>query len=786
MLSCRKSYCRNLALAGVSLVSLATPALAAEAADDNASNTDIIVEARRKSESVQDVPLVVNAVTSQQLDKLNVRDFKDVATLVPGLSLTPATDGIAPAATLRGVNYDVNNSGSNATVQFYLNDAPIAAGFLFQSMFDVGQIEVLRGPQGTLRGIAAPSGSITVTTRRPDLNEIGGYATGTVNDIGGLNFNAAVGMPIVKGVLAVRVAGIYSDDEGARVHSLNAPNAGSYSHARGVRAAVRFDPIDGIDIEGTYQHLLTRSNFYDQVESANLAYGLPAVGTLLTAKDRAALTDRPRTGRNEYNIYNLRAEWKFAGQKLSFVGGWSDQDIQTQYTDDAGNAWDSSYPGSGSADPINSPNLQNYGQVTHTMSQQQSYELRLSSDERLFGMLDYVVGGLINRQNAPTDLVFQTPIFAAAPSPVTFYAFNQTPFSLRGRTLERSAFGNATLHFGDATELSGGLRYIHFNNIDNLTGTHDFHATVWSGSLKHRFNENVMAYASAGSSWRVGAGTNAVILGASGNTGFTDLALVGILAPTPEKSKSYEAGIKTDWMDKKLRVNLSYYHQDFDNYIFSSPTVLFQAYNATTLTYTPSVSRSGLGVGVPVKVDGVEGEIVFAPSRNFSVAATASYSLGKISNGLVPCSGASLPTPPKQINFCTVNQRSSLGSPFNATVDADYSHPLTGEIDGVLRGQLTWRGDSQNDPTNPYDDVKGYALVNLFAGLRADNGAWEVTAYAKNLFNTFRVLTRDALPKLTAYATFTGGGAIVTNYRGVTVTAPREFGVTARFTFGSH
>jgi iron complex outermembrane receptor protein len=98
--------------------------------------------------------------------------------------------------------------------------------------------------------------------------------------------------------------------------------------------------------------------------------------------------------------------------------------------------------------------------------------------------------------------------------------------------------------------------------------------------------------------------------------------------------------------------------------------------------------------------------------------------------------------------------------------------------------------DSQNDPTNPYDDVKAYGLVNLFLGLRAHDGAWEVNAYAKNIFDTQRVLSRVAVPYFASYAIPPalggGGGAVVSNYRGVTVTAPREFGITASFSFGSH
>ena len=110
---------------------------------------------------------------------------------------------------------------------------------------------------------------------------------------------------------------------------------------------------------------------------------------------------------------------------------------------------------------------------------------------------------------------------------------------------------------------------------------------------------------------------------------------------------------------------------------------------------------------------------------------------------------------------------------------------LIDRFDGFVRGQLTYYGNSQNDPTNIYDDTKAYGLVNLFAGLRDSEGAWEITAYAKSIFDIERVLTRDALPKLTTYATFAGGGAIFTNYRGITETAPREFGVNLRVSIGS-
>ena len=790
---------RKLALASVSVLSLATPALAQPAAStqpaaDAVVDSEIIVTARRRDESVQDVPLTVNAVKAESLAKLNIRDFKDIASLVPGLTLTPAVDGIAPVATLRGVNYDVNNSGSNGTVQFYLNDAPVGAAHLLQAMFDLGQIEVLRGPQGTLRGIASPSGSITASTHKPDLYKIGGYATATANDIGGINVNGAVNLPIIEGMLAIRVAGLVNDDEANHVRSVNDPSFTPFTRGRAERVSVRFDPIDNLDINASYQHYLNNAQYFDQVESAGVATGTAVTGALINGKDRGSVEYAPRVVRQEYNVYNLQAEWKVAGQRLNYVGGWTTQQIHSVFHDDIGAAFGSrGFTGNPTANPLTSPNLLNYGQQTQSRSAQYAQELRLSSDARVAGIFDYVVGALINRQSAPTSLIFQTPVFiaGAAPSasaapftPGSLITIAQTPFNLSGRTLERSVYGNVIAHIGASTEVSGGLRFIHFNNISSLTGQTNYHSKVYSLSIKHRFNENIMAYASTGSSWRVGSGTNGVIIGSSGSTSFSDPALIGILGATPEKSKSYEAGIKTDWFDKTLRFNLTYYHQNFDNYIFSSPKVVFLAYNGTS--YFPALSRAGLSVGVPVKVDGVETELSFQPSKNLSIDATVSYSMGKVSNGLVPCTGTSLPVAPKQLNFCTVSQRASNNAPFNATLGGEYNHAINGLLDGFLRGQFAYHGDSQTEPSNPYDDVKAYGTLNLFAGVHDASGAWELTAFAKNIFNTQRVLTRDISPALASYADTAGsGGALVSNYRSVTSTAPREFGLTVRYAFGA-
>jgi iron complex outermembrane receptor protein len=155
---------------------VAQPAQATTAAAD-AGIEEVVVSARRRSENAQTVPLVVDAVSNQELQKYHILNLVDVTSVVPGLALKANGNGIGAVATLRGVNYDVNASGNNGTVQFYLNDQPVAGNVVLQAMYDIGQIEVLRGPQGTLRGRAAPSGSITVTTKLPDLEDWGATRT---------------------------------------------------------------------------------------------------------------------------------------------------------------------------------------------------------------------------------------------------------------------------------------------------------------------------------------------------------------------------------------------------------------------------------------------------------------------------------------------------------------------------------------------------------------------------------------------------------------------------------
>lgn len=842
---------RAATLVSVSLLAMATPALAQNSvgvSTDELGSGDIVVTARRREESQQDVPLVVNAVTSRTLDRLNIRDLRDISVVVPGLSFAAGLGATGGSTTLRGINFDQNSSGNNGTVEFYLNEEPVSSAIVLQSMFDIGQIEVLRGPQGTLRGRASPSGSVTVTTRRPDMNAIGGYLNGTVTDLSGYNLQGAFNLPIVKDVLALRVAGLFDDNQFNRVKSVN-PNAAGIDpkvQTRSERVTLEFRPADNIQIVGRYQHFVDNRRVFDQVESANFAVPTAALSPFqIKPGDRASVMDIARQNRTAFDVYNLQAEWQFAGQKLNYVMGIADAQLWSVVSpNDTGDFYGTGYNATNPVTAPNDlfatgfatrPNLNTASQPTRSTAKQRSYELRLSSDERLFGVVDYVIGGLINKSGVPFNLWSETPLFAgAAPPNGPLAAFAISNIVQTGRTLERSAFGNVTVHLDDATEVSGGLRYISYKNnaaktiqvnggaigplVANGNQPEDLNATIYSASLKHRFSDNLMVYASTGSSWRASAQTNGVIDGISGLDRFPFGNLAAILRLKPERSKSYEIGLKSDWFDKRLHVNVTAYHQDFTDYFYSAPNIQVAQRAAIPAGGSSTAANPGdtyafntlatLAVNVPAKVDGIEGDFGFQVTPEWNIGGTVSYSISKIKNAPVPCN---LPAASafygtnaaafvaanggQQYGSCVAGFRAGNSAPFSASFQSEYARRISDRFAGFIRALVNFNGNSENDPTNPIDRIKGYGLVNLYLGLRDPDGNWELTGYVKNMFDTQRVLTRDASPLSTSYQVLqfdqafqvvgVQGGAGFSSYRGITMTAPREFGLNLRISFGS-
>jgi iron complex outermembrane receptor protein len=814
---------RKLAIASVSLLALATPAMAQDAAaegtgEEFVESNEIVVQARRRDESVQDVPAVVNAVTAASIDKLNLRRLEDVASVVPGLELQANSNGIGSTTSLRGVQFDVIASGDSGTVQYYYNEAPVSSGVVLGGLYDIEMVEVLRGPQGTLKGRAAPSGAISMTFRRPDLDEVGGYAMGTVNDINGYNVNGAINLPIISDKLGLRIAGLVSDDDGNRVHPITG-GQDLENRTEAARISLRADPFDGVFVvDGSYSTLSTNSLQYIQSESmSRFDDGFAASPVEITAKDRKAANRLPIENNSRIENFNVNAQLHGFGQRLTYVGNWARQNFggfDPSRDGDRAGLFDNPYGLQYQANRdrtisvVQPARVVPFSQPNDSSADTDTHEIRLQNEDRIAGMFDYVAGFMSYKIESLTS--FKQAAGGVAAPDGSLVGVILTPLQRFNSSEENSVFGNLTAHITDRAELSGGVRHIWYKtdagvracsndfaicqNIDALgTKPEDRkdQATIFSVSGKYEFTNDLMGYVSYGTSWR----PNTVVIGGPTVPSPVQKQFLGSPA---EKSKSIEGGVKSTWLDGRLHLNLTAYYQKFDNYPYRSPGS--GVYSIDIANTTAPVKAFNYITAVPVEVKGLEAEASFAITRHWNLSANVSYADGKIKNSDIPCvdlnsdgipdvvtsaptlAQLQLATGANGVSVCNVSQRANAASPWNATLTTEYTHPLADNVDGFLRGLFTWKGNAIGDPQNVYDSVDGYGLLNLFAGVRAPDGAWEITAYGKNLTNAFRVLSRSNGAEGTVLNGVTNSS---TNYFAITSTQPREFGVTARFAFGS-
>ena len=203
----------------------AAPAFAQDTppADEAASNPDpeIIVTAQKRSESVQNVPISIQALSTKKLDQLNISDFKGYAQQLPSVSFqSSGTPGVS-VIYMRGVasGGDGNHSGPLPSVGVYLDEQPVTTigGNLDVHIYDIARIESLSGPQGTLYGASSEAGTIRIITNKPSSAGFEGRVDGEINhvekgDFGG-KLEGMLNLPISAN-MALRVVGWYERDAG--------------------------------------------------------------------------------------------------------------------------------------------------------------------------------------------------------------------------------------------------------------------------------------------------------------------------------------------------------------------------------------------------------------------------------------------------------------------------------------------------------------------------------------------------------------------------------------------
>ena len=781
-----------LAHAAPAAAQVRSPAAGADAApadgtQPTADGTDsplneVIVTARRRNEDAQRIPGSLSVVGGALLDRSYTVNTQQLSQLVPALNYSSANPRNT-AFTIRGLGSSVvavsqANDGLEPGVGFYVDQVyharPATAALDFS---DVEQIEVLRGPQGTLFGKNSTAGAINITTRAPTFEpeaqeelSIGSYRF--------VQAKAAASAGI-SDTAAFRLSGVSTRRNGV-IRNVRTGNRQNEIGNQAVRGQVLFKP------GGTFQLRVTADFTNFQSECCTQVYYRVAPTLKAAARQYPALAANLPGGAYvppSYNVYDRKTDidaqlgvdtneggvsaigdWNLGAATLTSVSAWR------FWNWDAAN--DRDYTGI----PI---------QLTqHIPSRQDQYsqELRLASNGE--HRLSYVGGLYFFRQKVvghPISIYgAQATYWLLGPTP-TYPANLLDGYGTDGTTDFQSnsyaAFGELNWKPVDRLTLTGGLRYTY----EHKTGTYDtfvfgglpttttalvnaklsilrpqsYAAKVNGGSLTGRANatyqitDDILGYASFARGAKSGGINMSGLPLDNSNNPALNTAVVRAAHNT-----NYELGVKTRLFDRRLIFNIDGYYTRVTD---------FQA-NVTD-TGAAAALRTYLANIPLVTVKGFEADAVAVVSHALQLRASVAYADGEYKrypNGPCPIERIASAT-----TFCDLGgQRLSSLPRWSYTLGGDYSLPVTvGNV--LLHVDSNTRTRQLGDPTgSAYTTITGYTVVNGSVAYRSSHG-WEVALFSRNLFN------KDYIQNVTIQA---GNSGLIL----ATPSDPRVIGVTFR------
>ena len=259
-----------LAVASVSTTAMAQDAAVdaqSQAVEDEGGLNDIVVTATKRSENLQDVPVAVSAISAETLANQGVFETSDLSNSMPNLQVSSPYGDTQPNFSVRGVGVGTEfNANAASPIGVYVDEVYQAFRASHgQQLYDLEQVEVVRGPQGTLFGRNTTGGAINFITRKPELEGTNGYVTVGYGNYDRRNLQAAIEFTPVEGVVGLRVAGTYVDSDpyvrnrlaagrntsaagGASNLNLNTGRDPGGAESYGIRATLLIQPSDSFDI----------------------------------------------------------------------------------------------------------------------------------------------------------------------------------------------------------------------------------------------------------------------------------------------------------------------------------------------------------------------------------------------------------------------------------------------------------------------------------------------------------------------------------------------------------
>jgi iron complex outermembrane receptor protein len=218
---------------------------------------EVIVTARRRKEKAQTVPVSITAFSPKVLAQQGIQTTNDLQRLVPGVVFNGAGSITNTTYTIRGQGKAVTGPGLPSVIT-YFNEVPLPGIGSYTPTFDISNIQVLKGPQGTLFGRNTTGGAVLVYSNEPTY-AFGGYAQADLGDYNRHYFQGAVNIPIIKDVLAVRIAGDIERRDGY-THNVTTDSDQDNVDSTSARVSVLFQPVSFIKNVTVYDYLQSNTN----------------------------------------------------------------------------------------------------------------------------------------------------------------------------------------------------------------------------------------------------------------------------------------------------------------------------------------------------------------------------------------------------------------------------------------------------------------------------------------------------------------------------------------------
>jgi iron complex outermembrane recepter protein len=704
-----------LALTGFSATAPMHAAYAQDTASSGTGLEEIVVTARRREEKLQSVPITITAFTAADLIQKNITSAQDLTVYVPSLIMNNNA-GFGRGYSLRGQTASL---GAGPAVVAYFAEVPLVNGQTgsgtFQGgtgpglFYDMANVQVLNGPQGTLFGRNTTGGAVLFTPQKP-TNDFEGYGQVTLGSYNWHEFEGAVNVPIVDDKVLLRLSGDvsmrdgYTKDVGTFFPGKDYDNRDFWAF----RASLVLRPTDDFENYTIFSSLYRDEHGPGSSITAINPTGefAQAYGAAATAYLAAQLARGPRE--TELNSPQIDKEWDYGVidvARLDLNEAFFIKNIAAYQVDkNSANLTDFDgtpfvlqdlYP------PKNEP--------WAAASQQYSEELQFNG-KALDDKLTFTLGGYLE-YSSPTN----KPEFdVAEPTPIGGGQFTDLFVVAQSGSTQRSqaAYGQATYDLSglsdvlEGLKLTGGYRYTwdyrsDFSNIYiptfgnvcaekagalpncTLASSGHFHAPTWTAGLDYQVLPQTLLYVKGSRGYKSG-GFN---LSTPAQSAFSQFK--------PEYVTDVEIGVKSDWdlWGIKARTDLSAYHDDYSN-IQRSVTQLINGISAPVTENAASAT-----------IQGIEFQGSVIPVTGTEISLTYSLTDAKYDSFVDPLAGNM-----SDLEFPFVSKNK-----FSGTVRQDL--PIPAEW-GALSVSATYsvqshvRGDNTFSPTGI---IAGYGLLNLRA-----------------------------------------------------------------------